>query len=204
MNIIIVLQPHNSIPTPNNSKKKSDYIFFHSVWTCNSIPCSSSIFKEKKQNLQHGQQNHRQIIHPKSPSAPYKLARFCPARSTDCQALAQKISTKAGREYRVDGRSKESTIRMWACSGSTPVQAGSCSSVSLWYAQMRMISHFKCSANNSSIDKKDDWRSWQVCWWQQPLLHIVSRFKRVETGFNYNKLHFYFFFTCFAVTFFFC
>lgn len=160
MNIIIILQPYNSIPTPNNSKKKKNptTFSFTQFEPVTVFPVALPFFK-KNQNLQHGQQNHRQIIHPKSPSAPYKLARFCPARSTDCQALAQKISTKAGREYRVDGRSKESTIRMWACSGSTPVQAGSCSSVSLWYAQMRMISHFKCSANNSSIDKKDDGRS---------------------------------------------
>lgn len=42
---------------------------------------------------------------------------------------------------------------MWAYTGSTPVQSGLSSSVSLQSAYMMMISRFRCWAKNSGIKK---------------------------------------------------
>lgn len=61
-----------------------------------------------------------------------------------------KISPNAVREYRMDSRSRESTIRMSAYTGCKFTRGGLCSSVSLRRSKMSMISCFNRAAKNSS------------------------------------------------------
>lgn len=67
---------------------KSYCLFFHPVWTCNFIPLPLFLLCEEKCTT--WSENHRNIIHPKSPTAPYKLSLFCLAGRSACQLLAPK------------------------------------------------------------------------------------------------------------------
>lgn len=84
-----------NISWPNSLQIESYCFFFHLLWTWNSIPRPHFLLCEEKFTT--WSENHRKIIHPKSPTAPYKLSLLCLARRSACQPLAPK-SLHSGRQ----------------------------------------------------------------------------------------------------------